>query len=299
MLEDRLVAVITDLFWLEIYLMNVGSAESIYRFHLRCAARILPFEKQTLLVLTSDNVLRCINQQKIGKRIKYSEVSSTKLDISCTKLLVSVFTLNSKRSLAIFHDDGQSLIVWTKDNIISMKIDLGKYGTSPLTSVISEHDKGIILLHFENKNLVSCQLTLSQSNSYNLTSYDTADIYDLKNNCLVMVSSNEQRLDIHDMLSSSCHEPLDLENQCLHLCLNESGTYAFALVFPRILLMYRVADRRRIARLFVYDLVNDMIASDQFIVLAMNDRRLLTLMIADPEDSALPSKIQALPSRLV
>jgi hypothetical protein len=40
-----------------------------------------------------------------------------------------------------------------------------------------------------------------------------------------------------------------------------------------------------------------MIASNDFIILGINNRRLLTLMIADPDDSTLQSKIQALPSR--
>ncbi|CAF3919777.1 unnamed protein product, partial [Rotaria sordida] len=55
--------------------------------------------------------------------------------------------------------------------------------------------------------------------------------------------------------------------------------------------------RFQLGRLFVYDFVTRMIVSYDFIVLAMNDRRLLTLMIADPDDSTLQTKIQALPSR--
>ena len=42
-----------------------------------------------------------------------------------------------------------------------------------------------------------------------------------------------------------------------------------------------------------------MVADNDFIVLAMNDRRLLTLMIADPNNLTVQAKIQALPSRYV
>ncbi|CAF0737665.1 unnamed protein product [Adineta steineri] len=42
-----------------------------------------------------------------------------------------------------------------------------------------------------------------------------------------------------------------------------------------------------------------MIDDNDFLVLAMNDRRLLTLMIADPDDSTVQAKIQALPSRTI
>ena len=58
--------------------------------------------------------------------------------------------------------------------------------------------------------------------------------------------------------------------------------------------MYRVADRRQLAKLFVYDFVAFMTADSDFLVLAMNDRRLLTLMIADPDDATLAARIQAL-----
>jgi hypothetical protein len=61
--------------------------------------------------------------------------------------------------------------------------------------------------------------------------------------------------------------------------------------------MYRVKDRRQLGRLYAYDSVAKMIASKDFVILGMNDRRLLTLMIADPDDPELQSKIQALPSR--
>ncbi|CAF4894839.1 unnamed protein product, partial [Rotaria sp. Silwood2] len=63
--------------------------------------------------------------------------------------------------------------------------------------------------------------------------------------------------------------------------------------------MYRIDDRQQLAKLFVYDFVSFIIADNEFLVLAMNDRRLLTLMIADPNDPTLQARIQALPSRCV
>ncbi|CAF3551248.1 unnamed protein product [Rotaria sp. Silwood2] len=50
------------------------------------------------------------------------------------------------------------------------------------------------------------------------------------------------------------------------------------------------------AKLFLYDLVASMKAENYFLVLAMNDRRLFTLMTADPIAPDLQEKIQTLPS---
>jgi hypothetical protein len=119
----------------------------------------------------------------------------------------------------------------------------------------------------------------------------------MNDDCLATVNNTNKQLSLEHFRSSTHNQPIQLDNECEHLCLNESGRYVFVVVKPRLLLMYRVDDSRRLARLFVYDFVTSIIADEHFIVLAMNDRRLLTLMIADPDDPQLASKIQALPSR--
>jgi hypothetical protein len=161
----------------------------------------------------------------------------------------------------------------------------------------SEKSEENLLFYFQDKSLLSCQFQLSNKTSYQLTPFDKADMYCLKNNCLTTAINGENQLNLHNIESCVCHEPIQLENECEQLCMNDSGDYIFALVKPRILLMYRVKDRRLLGRLFVYDFVTTMVASNDFIILGMNDRRLLTLMIADPDDPTLQSKIQALPSR--
>ncbi|CAF4789439.1 unnamed protein product, partial [Rotaria sp. Silwood2] len=60
--------------------------------------------------------------------------------------------------------------------------------------------------------------------------------------------------------------------------------------------MYRINDRHQLAKLFLYDLVASMKAENYSLVLAMNDRRLFTLMTADPIAPDLQEKIQTLPS---
>ena len=179
-----------------------------------------------------------------------------------------------------------------------MDIDLSKYSSTPLSQMTSEKDAEVLLFYFQNKSLLSCRIRLTTNqNTYELTPFDTADMYCLKNNCLATTINGENQLNFHNIHSCVCHEAIQLENECEQLCLNESGEYIFALVKPRILCMYRVKDRRQLGRLFVYDFVTQMVANNDFIVLGMNDRRLLTLMIAEPDDTNLQSKIQSLPSR--
>ena len=61
--------------------------------------------------------------------------------------------------------------------------------------------------------------------------------------------------------------------------------------------MYRFADGRQVTKLFLNDLVSSMQAEKDFLVLALGDRRLLTLFIADPDDPTLEATIRALPTR--
>ncbi|CAF3950361.1 unnamed protein product [Rotaria sp. Silwood1] len=99
------------------------------------------------------------------------------------------------------------------------------------------------------------------------------------------------------MHSQISNKSIELENECEQICLHESAMYILVLIKPRILYMYRIDDGRQMAKLFLYDFVSSMRVNDDFVVLAMNDRRLLTLMIADPNNPNVREKIQALSSR--
>jgi hypothetical protein len=296
--SDTSVLVITSTYWAEIYSLTTLHKEPIFRLHLRYPTRVFSINDNNFVLITNDGSIRCISQQTNKNNIKFNQTSSKQLNINCSKLVSTIITLNSKQSLIILADDEHSLAIWTGDEVIYMDIDLSQYTSSTrLLRLTSEKSEEILLFYFENKSLLSCQLQLSNENSYQLTPFDTADIYYLKNNCLATAINGENQLNLHNIHSCTCHEPIQLENECEQLCLNNSGNYVFALVKPRVLCMYRVDDRRQLAKLFVYDFVTTMVANNDFIILAMNDRRLLTLMIADPDDPTLQSRIQALPSR--
>ncbi|CAF3724767.1 unnamed protein product [Rotaria socialis] len=296
-LSETAVLIITNTYWAEIYALKSLNKEPLFRVHLRNPSQVFSVNDETFIVITNDGSVRCITRQINKTNIKYNQTPNKQLNINCTRLFCSMLTLNSKKSLVVLADDEHSLAIWTANEIIYMNIDLSQYASTRLIRMTSEINQEIILFYFENKSLCSCRIQLSDKNSFTLTPFDTADIYALKNNCLATAINGENQLNLHNINLCVCHEPIQLENECEQLCLNESGNYVFTLVKPRVLCMYRVHDRRQLARLFVYDFVTTMIANNDFIILAINDRRLLTLMIADPDDPTLQSKIQALPSR--
>jgi hypothetical protein len=291
------VLVITNTYWAEIYALKSLNKEPLFRVHLRYPTRVFLMDQNTFILITNDGSIRYITQQMNKNNTKFDQTSNKQLNIQCTRLFSSILTLNSQPSLVVLADDEHSLAICTSGKLIYMDINLSQYSSSRLLRMTSEQKEEILLFYFENKSLISCRIELSDKNSYQITPFDTADIYCLKNNCLVTVINGENQLNLHNINQCVCHEPIQLDHECEQLCLNESGDYVFVLIKPRVLLMYRVKDRRQLARLFVYDFVTTMIASNDFIILAMNDRRLLTLMIADPDDPTLQSKIEALPSR--
>lgn len=254
-------------------------------------------DDNNFVLITNDGTVRCLTLQSNTSTMKFNQTSTKQLDIKCSKLFVSIMTLNSKPRLIILADDERSLGIYASNEIIYVNIDLTSYESTHIVRMTSERNQEIILFYCESKSLYACHIQLSTVNSCKITPFDTADMYALKNNCLATAINGENRLNLHNIHACVCHEPIQLENECEQLCFNESGDYAFTLVKPRVLCMYRVKDRRRLARVFVYDFVTTMVASNDFIILAMNDRRLLTLMIADPDDPLLQSKVQALPSR--
>jgi len=297
-LSDTVVLVITNTYWAEIYALKSLNKEPLFRLHLRYPTRVFSFDENTFILITNDGSIRYITQQINKTNIKFNQTSTKQLNIQCTRLFTSILTLNSKQTLIVLADDEHSLAICQSNELIYMNIDLSQYASSHLLRMTSEKTHEVLLFYFKNKSLVSCRIQLSPNhNVYHLTPFDTADMYCLKNNCLATTINGENQLNLHNIHSCVCHEPIQLENECEQLCLNESGDYVFVLVKPRILCMYRVKDRRQLGRLFVYDFVTGMIADNDFVILAMNDRRLLTLMIADPDDPTLQAKIQALPSR--
>ncbi|CAF3283884.1 unnamed protein product [Rotaria sp. Silwood2] len=302
--EMIFVLILTTNHWIEIYSAKSLNDEALYSLHLRSPARVHSTINGNFYVLTCNGIVYSIAQQiNSDNEFNFNQKTNYQLKISCSMMLSSVLTLNGQESFVVFADNGQSMTICTMERVIYIGVDVSPYisSSSSLKSITSEKTQNLLLLYFNNKTLISCQVKLNESNekgSLQFTPFDEADKFCLQNNCLATYNNGKTQLNLHDIRSCTCYEPIQLDNECQYLCFNESATYVFALVKPRVLFMYRMTDRRQMAKLFVYDFVLSMVADNDFLVLAMNDRRLLTLMIADPDDPTLQARIQALPSRL-
>jgi hypothetical protein len=276
--------------------------EPLFSFHLRSPARVHSTSSGVFYVLTCKGAVYSIAQQVTSdEQIQFNQTVDTQLKMQCSMMFSSVLTLHGLESLIVFADNGQSMAIWTMKRIIHIDINVSPYVlSSQLKSITGERTANLVLLYFNNKTLISSEVNLDQSNdkgSVQLTSFDEVDKFCLKKHIFAACNNRQTQLTLHNIRSSTSYEPIKLDNECQELCLNESSAYVFVLLKPRVLFMYRIEDRRQLAKLFVYDFVSFMIADNDFLVLAMNDRRLLTLMIADPDDSTLQARIQALPSR--
>ncbi|CAF2595242.1 unnamed protein product [Rotaria sp. Silwood2] len=298
------VLILTSNHWIVIYSAKSLNDEALYSLHLPSPARVHSTISENFYVLTCNGIVYSIAQQITSdNEFNFNQKVNSQLKIPCSMMLSSVVALNGLESLIVFADNGQSMAICTMERVIYIDVDVSPYtSSSSLKSITSEKTQNLLLLYFNNKTLISCQVKLDESNergSLQLTPFDQADKFCLQNNCLATYNNGNIQLNLHNIRSCTCYEPIELDNECQYLCFNESATYVFALVKPRVLFMYRMADRRQMAKLFVYDFVLSMVADNDFLVLAMNDRRLLILMITDPDDPTLQARIQALPSRYV
>lgn len=297
-MNEKAVLLITNTYSIEVYALRSLQKQPLFRLHLRQPTRVFTFDQNTFILVTNDGSARLITQQITGKTVKFNQTLQQQINIQCLRLWCSIVTVESKSSLVVLDDDQRSLVIWTPDNLHTLDINLTSSSPIRLLQMISDPCSSNLLFYFENRLLTLCQLQILSGNlSFQLTSYESVDRCSLRKNSLVTVNNDEYQLNFYQIDSSNNHGPIELADECLELCLNECGDYTFVLIKPRVLLMYRMKDGRQIGKLFLYDHVTAMVANEDFVVLGMNDRRLLTLMIADPDDSNLQSKIRALPSR--
>ena len=293
-----LVMTLTDGHHIEIYSDEALNKDPLFRFFLGCSAKIHAKVDGSFLLLTSRGVIHTITQKPThGGSIEFCQKLHTQLKIKCSMMFSSIVTLNSMEYLAIVSDNGQSLAIWSSEQLRYVDINSPP---SALQALHGHSTQGSLLFYLHDASLIACQLQLKKTDNsicVQTKPCGRADLFCFKNQCLATVSNEKNQLYIQDVHSSSSRTHIDLEGQCEHMCLNDSGTYAFVVVKPRMLCMYRTIDGRQLAKLSLFNLVSCITADNDFVVLAMADRRLLTLMIADPQDPDVATKIQALPSR--
>lgn len=302
--ETIFILVLTSNNCAEIYLAKSLVKNPLFHLELHSSARVHSTNNGSFIILTKNGSIHNIVEQiTSNEESKFSEIGNSQLNIQCSMMFSSILTINSSEYLIVFDDNGKSLIVWSTKQIIYIDISFSLYLlplSTHLLSIIGESTQDLVSLHFDNKTLIVCQIKLEESNNkgyVNMTSFDKVDKFYLKNNYLAKFNNVETELSWYNINLSKYHPTITMPNKCLQLCMNESSSYIFVLIKPQILFMYRIMDNQQLAKLFLYDFASFMIADNDFIVLSMNNRRLLTLMIADPQDSTLQAKIQALPSR--
>ncbi|CAF4119197.1 unnamed protein product [Adineta steineri] len=304
--QDIFVLIFTNNYSIEIYSATSLNRTPLFSLHLRSPASMHSTSNGIFYAVTCKGIVYTIVQQITAKKeIEFNQKSDIKLKIQCSMMFSSILTLDGLENFIVLADNGQSMAICSMEKIIYIDINLSPYvssSSSQLKSITSDLTGNDLLLYFNNKSLILNRVNLNKSNdkdSIHLTSFNQVDKFCLKKHCLVIYNKEQSQLNLHNIHSSTPYQSIQLNNECQYLCLNESATYVFVLIKARMLFMYRIGDGRQLAKLYAYDFVSYMIADNDFLVLAMNDRRLLTLMIADPDDSTVQAKIQALPSRTI
>jgi hypothetical protein len=123
--------------------------------------------------------------------------------------------------------------------------------------------------------------------------------YLIESNSLCAYDTNNSKLLCFDISRSKSfdHKLFELSYQDDTLntfALSPNCDYIATIQNPRILSLYRVKDSTRIAQLPLYSEVNFISLTDEYVALAMQDRRLITYLIVD---NLHPSRIMALQSR--
>ena len=289
------VLVLTNNFYIEIYSGASLNTESIFTLNLRSPAKIHATKDGTFVLVTNKGALYSFAQKvQQNDEVTFIQKSNAQLEISVSSMLSAIVTLDGCEHLAAVADNNQSIAIWDSEKVIYFK-----FPTSPSSPVISFHGystDGLLLLHLTDQTLLSCQIHLNEE-KIQMKSCGQVNKFALQKSCLVTSAVDKNELDLRDLPSSTSRLQIPLEGECEHLCLNQSDTHIFVVLQPRMFGMYRISDGQQLAQLFLSGLVSSITADNDFIVLAMNDRRLLTLMIADPKDPSVHDKIKALPSR--
>ena len=82
-----------------------------------------------------------------------------------------------------------------------------------------------------------------------------------------------------------------------HFCISSNSQYLCTIQNMKIVSMYQTKDAKRIAHLPLYSEANSMCVSDDFVSLAMKDRKVLSYFIADPLRPEQKKRIKLFKSR--
>lgn len=295
--NDFYVLIGTSNYYLEIYEGKSINKEPVFTTLVRYPSKIFATRTDKYFLLTNNGTVHIISRtMNAEQRTEFSINKHAQLKIPCTMLLGTIITLNSSEYLVVVADNGQSIGILNLENTFYENIQI----PAKLNSILSDQMLNIVTLHCQDESLITLDIKLNtQTNNLSIEANSLEKIlkFSLKNNVLATFHSQTHQVLVRSLTSDSPMSKIEFENQCEHICLNDSGEYLFTIIKPRMLYLHRVKDGCQLAKLFLVDLVRSLQADNDFVVMGMSDRRLLTLMIADPQDPKVAEKIKALPSR--
>ncbi len=100
-----------------------------------------------------------------------------------------------------------------------------------------------------------------------------------------------------DAFNNPIFKQLFPDNSLQFACISDDCEYLATVEIPKMLSLYRLSDCKRIAHVPLYNEINSILMSDHYVVMGMQDKRILSYLIVDPLKSDHENRIAALDSR--
>ena len=88
-----------------------------------------------------------------------------------------------------------------------------------------------------------------------------------------------------------------LQNKLLFACISDDCEYLATFEESKLLSIFRLSDSKRIAKIPIYNEINSILMSDHYVVMCMQDKRILSYLLVDPLKPEHSNRIRQLDSR--
>jgi hypothetical protein len=115
-------------------------------------------------------------------------------------------------------------------------------------------------------------------------------------NILFFDSNNE--IKVYNLSNKSIvFNHLFTNNKLQFACISDDCEYLATFEESRILSVFRLSNSKRIAHVPIYNEINSILMSDHFVVMCMQDKRILSYLLVDPLKPEHSNRISQLDSR--
>jgi hypothetical protein len=80
-------------------------------------------------------------------------------------------------------------------------------------------------------------------------------------------------------------------------CLSDDCEYISTIEAPKVLSLFRLSDGKRIVHVPLYNEINSILMSDHYVVMGMQDKRILSYLLVDPLRPDHENRVASLDSR--